>query len=86
MTFRKLSPHRRSTAQRMGKCVPEMKDIWVISSNPFGIIGALHVGIKVIWIDRSGKRWADRAAPGLEPTAIVNSLEKILHIMNDCTG
>ncbi|KAB8271248.1 HAD-like domain-containing protein [Aspergillus minisclerotigenes] len=76
----------RYLAQRVGKCVPEMKDIWVISSNPFDIIGALHVGMRVIWIDRSGKGWADRAAPGLEPTAIVNSLEEILHVIHDHTG
>ncbi|KAF7597507.1 hypothetical protein BBP40_003754 [Aspergillus hancockii] len=70
-------------AERVGK---DPSDIWVISSNPFDIIGALHVGMKVIWIDRSRQGWADLVSPGLEPTAIVDSLEKILDVVNDREG
>ncbi|KAE8150150.1 HAD-like domain-containing protein [Aspergillus avenaceus] len=72
-------------AQRVGKAPSEVNHIWLISSNPFDVAGALNVGMKVIWIDRPGLGWSDRVAPELKPTATVKSLREILDVIRDCT-
>jgi 2-haloacid dehalogenase len=52
--------------------------IWLISSNPFDIVGGMSVGLKTCWIDRMGKGWCDGlggvlfGAEGGNPTLVVN--------------
>lgn len=84
--IQRYKPSRASyqhLAQRMGKGPSEMKDIWVVSGNPFDIVGSRSVGTKAIWVDRAGKDWKDAVAPDLQPTAIVHSLE---HIVEEIVG
>jgi 2-haloacid dehalogenase len=45
---------------------------WLISSNPFDVIGAISVGMRAAWVRRSKEEIFDPW--GIEPTLIVNSL------------
>jgi len=55
---------------------------WLISSNPFDVIGAISAGMKSAWIRRSPEAIFDPW--GIEPTITVNSLleldNKIMHV------
>lgn len=64
--------------ERVGKELGQTNEVWLVSGNPFDVVGALRVGMNAIWIDRAGKGWQDAAAPEMEPTAIVRSLEQIV--------
>ena len=48
------------------------KNTWLVSSNPFDIIGAHACGMKTAWVQRSPKAVFDPW--GVEPTITVNSL------------
>eukprot|EP00445_Apocalathium_hangoei_P009460 CAMPEP_0203874908 /NCGR_PEP_ID=MMETSP0359-20131031/20535_1 /ASSEMBLY_ACC=CAM_ASM_000338 /TAXON_ID=268821 /ORGANISM="Scrippsiella Hangoei, Strain SHTV-5" /LENGTH=227 /DNA_ID=CAMNT_0050793697 /DNA_START=150 /DNA_END=833 /DNA_ORIENTATION=+ len=54
-------------------------DTWLVSSNPFDVIGAAHVGWKTVWMKRGGKPnyvfdpWPDAKGP----TAIVSSFKEL---------
>lgn len=67
-------------AKRLGKDQSEYKNIYLISGNPFDVVGARSVGMQAIWIDRGGNGWTDRMAQeeGLKPTEIVRSLQDVL--------
>lgn len=62
----------------MGKQESQMDQIWLISGNPFDVVGARSVGMQAIWVDRPNRGWQDAVAPGLRPSAIVHSLEQIV--------
>ncbi|KAJ5130775.1 uncharacterized protein N7515_006814 [Penicillium bovifimosum] len=70
-SYEHLARQTRKDPSQMGK-------LWLVSSNPFDIVGARHAGMQAIWVDRAGAGWKDAAAPGLQPTAIVQSLEYIV--------
>ncbi|CAP79332.1 (S)-2-haloacid dehalogenase [Penicillium chrysogenum] len=59
-----------------GPC--QMRKLWLISSNPFDIVGARSMGMNAIWVDRAGVGWKAAVVPDLQPTATVNSLEHIV--------
>lgn len=40
--------------------------VWLVSSNPFDVVGAKAVGIKTAWVDRGGRGWADQLMGGGE--------------------
>lgn len=65
-------------ARKTGKSESQMSQVWLISGNPFDVVGARSVGMNAIWVDRNGQGWKDAAVPELQPTAIVNDLEKIV--------
>lgn len=65
-------------AEKVGKKLSEMNELWLISGNPFDIVGARSMGMNAIWVDRAGKGWQDAVAPDLRPSAIVRSLEHIV--------
>lgn len=50
------------------------KSVYLVSSNPFDVTGAIAAGINAIWVDRSGKGWMDQLG---EPTHIVRGLDGI---------
>ncbi|KAL4807887.1 HAD-like domain-containing protein [Aspergillus unguis] len=66
---------------RTGKSSAQMSDIYLVSGNPFDIVGARAVGLNAIWVDRGGKGWTDQAVPNLKPTAVVNNLEEIVGVV-----
>lgn len=80
----RFKPTRNSymhLVERVGKDHSQMGEVWLISSNPFDIVGARNVGMNAIWVDRAGKGWQDACVPELQPTAIVHSLEQIMDEM-----
>lgn len=77
---KRFKPSRNSymhLAQKVGKNQSQMNEMWLISGNPFDIVGARSAGMNAIWVDRAGKGWQDACVPELQPTAIVHSLEQI---------
>ncbi|KAL5358031.1 HAD-like domain-containing protein [Aspergillus floccosus] len=70
-------------AQRVGKGPTELSDIWLVSGNPFDVIGARNVGLRAIWVDRARAEWKDQAMPSLHPTAIVHQLEEVADVINN---
>ncbi|EAW13290.1 haloacid dehalogenase, type II [Aspergillus clavatus NRRL 1] len=68
-------------ARKMGKSPQQMADLWLISANPFDIVGARASGLNAIWVDRSRRGWMDAAIPGLQPTAVVQELDEIVALI-----
>ncbi|KAI9725044.1 MAG: hypothetical protein M1812_000320 [Candelaria pacifica] len=50
-------------ARKVGK-EHEMSQIWLVSGNPFDIVGARNAGMQAAWVDRSGKGWTDELIEG----------------------
>jgi 2-haloacid dehalogenase len=68
-------------ATRTGRSVDK---IWLISGNPFDIVGATKCGLNAAWLDRAGRDWEDAAVPALRPRIIGRSLEEVLNsIINE---
>lgn len=61
----------------------EMADMWLVSGNPFDIVGARAVGMRAIWVDRAGNGWQDALEDGElgQPTEVVKSLEDVLGVV-----
>lgn len=55
-------------------------DAWLISSNPFDVIGAISAGMKGAWVQRSPEVIFDPW--GIEPTITVQSLTKLAGRIN----
>ena len=49
--------------------------MWLVSGNPFDVVGARAIGMQAAWVDRAGIGWQDRLS--LEPTVVVRSLEEV---------
>ena len=45
-------------ADKMGKGKSEldMSEVWLVSGNPFDVVGARAVGMQAAWVDRGGPR------------------------------
>jgi 2-haloacid dehalogenase len=54
-------------------------DMWLISGNPFDVVGARACGMQAAWVDRAGNGWQDKQ--GDQPTAIVQSLEELEQVV-----
>lgn len=65
-------------AETMGKAPSEMGQMWLVSGNPFDVVGARSCGMNAVWVDRANAGWHDAALPGVQPTAIVHSLEQVV--------
>jgi len=50
------------------------KSVYLVSSNPFDVTGAVAAGLSAIWVDRAGKGWIDQLG---EPTHIINGLDEL---------
>ncbi len=60
------------------------KQAWLISSNPFDVIGALTYGMQAAWVKRSDASLFDSWE--VSPTLTVSSLEKIGEDILNLTG
>lgn len=49
--------------------------MWLVSGNPFDVVGARACGMQAAWVDRAGNGWQDHLGQG--PTVIVQSLEEV---------
>ncbi len=56
--------------------VKKTKDTYLVSGNPFDIIGAQHTGIKGIWLNRTGKAVFD-PWQGVKPARTLSSLDAL---------
>ncbi|KAK3055952.1 hypothetical protein LTR09_003186 [Extremus antarcticus] len=73
-------------AEKFGKSAEnkeEMGEVWLVSGNPFDVVGARAVGMNAIWVDRAGNGWQDALMPGSwsGPTEIVRSLEEVVDVV-----
>jgi len=72
-------------AEKVHKSKAEMDRIWLVSGNPFDIVGARAVGLQAAWIDRAGKGWSDRlgdlASGG--PTLVVKGLDEVVKAIQE---
>ncbi|KIW28506.1 haloacid dehalogenase, type II [Cladophialophora immunda] len=65
-------------AQQVNK-VGEEDKLWLVSGNPFDVVGARSVGMQAAWVDRPGNGWQDRLGQG--PTVVVRSLEEVADVV-----
>lgn len=69
-------------ARKMGKGTDResMGSMWLVSGNPFDIVGARAVGMQAAWVDRSGAGWTDEIMQGElgKPTIIVKGLGEVV--------
>jgi 2-haloacid dehalogenase len=73
----------RFLAQKVDQVDQEDK-IWLVSGNPFDVVGARACGFNAAWVDRAGNGWQDRL--GKEPTVVVKSLEEVPDIIEKQAG
>ena len=66
-----------------GKSKEEMGEMWLVSGNPFDVVGARAVGMQAVWVDRGGKGWTDGLVQGGEgrPTAVVGGLGEVVEVV-----
>ena len=69
-------------AEKMGKGTSKqaMSEMWLVSGNPFDVVGARTVGMQAVWVDRGGAGWTDGLVRGEmgKPTVVVRGLEKVV--------
>jgi 2-haloacid dehalogenase len=58
-------------------------EVWLVSSNPFDVIGALAAGFKAAWVRRSSQAVFDPW--GVEPTAVIGSLGELAGLFRNST-
>lgn len=58
----------------------QIDDAWLVSSNPFDVLGALSHGMKTAWVKRSDKAIFDPW--GIEPTKTITSLTELNSVLN----
>ncbi|KAH7018111.1 uncharacterized protein B0I36DRAFT_335327 [Microdochium trichocladiopsis] len=60
----------------------DKRNVWVISANPFDVVGAKAAGLRAAWIDRAGKGWVDRLdemrVPSVTATGVDEAIKAIL--------
>ena len=61
----------------------EADNSWLISGNPFDVIGALQAGMKAAWVKRSPAAVFDPW--GIEPTLVVESLAGLVEAIKACS-
>jgi 2-haloacid dehalogenase len=55
------------------------KSVFLVSANPFDIVGASNAGLETVWVDREGAGWRDGLG---KPQHVVRSLEEALEVVN----
>jgi 2-haloacid dehalogenase len=74
--------------EKVGKTREQIGDVWLISANPFDIVGAGAVGIKAVWVDRGGTGWVDSLGEGEKgrPTVVVKGLDEVVDAVLKYSG
>ncbi|KAK1766428.1 hypothetical protein QBC33DRAFT_541024 [Phialemonium atrogriseum] len=58
-----------------------VREIWVVTANPFDAIGAKAAGLESAWVDRAGKGWIDRLGDvigGIQPTVVASGVDQAI--------
>lgn len=64
--------------QKLGRTAGDFEGIWLVSGNPFDIVGARLVGMNAAWVDRAGSGWVDSLGePDIEPSVIVKDIGEV---------
>ena len=92
-SIRKFKPapetyiHLAETVGQDALVAEQMASIWLISGNPFDIVGGRAVGMNAIWVDRAGTGWIDglQATERSQPTAIVRGLGEVVGVVKKAT-
>jgi len=68
--------HHLAETVGVGHSEEDMGRMWLVSGNPFDVVGARAVGMLAAWVDRGGAGWTDAMVEGESgrPTAIVKGL------------
>ncbi|KAL8761252.1 MAG: hypothetical protein Q9184_002613 [Pyrenodesmia sp. 2 TL-2023] len=79
---KKFKPHPDvyfHLAKKTGKGKEQMSEMWLVSGNPFDVVGAKAVGMKAVWVDRGGAGWVDGLIEGKEgrPDLVVRKLGEV---------
>lgn len=77
----------RHLGRKVGKEM-EMGDVWLVSGNPFDVVGANAVGMRTCWVDRSGVGWTDGLIDGERgrPTITVKGLNEVVESVERFTA
>ncbi|RYP14315.1 hypothetical protein DL765_006480 [Monosporascus sp. GIB2] len=51
-------------------------DVWVVSANPFDIVGARAAGLNAAFIDRAGKGWIDHLDEARVPSVVARGVDE----------
>ncbi|KAH9890796.1 haloacid dehalogenase [Xylariomycetidae sp. FL2044] len=51
-------------------------DVWVVSANPFDIVGARAAGMSAAFIDRAGRGWVDRLDEARAPSLVAKGVDE----------
>ena len=67
-------------ARKVGKSKDAMGEMWLVSGNPFDVVGARAVSMQACWVDREGKGWMDELVEGDtgRPTVVVKGLDEVI--------
>lgn len=54
--------------------------VWLVTSNPFDVVGARSAGLNSVWVDRSGNGWTDGLGQVVEatPSSIVGGVDEAI--------
>ena len=79
---KRFKPHPETyhdLARKVGK-EKSLSDIWLVSGNPFDVVGANAVGMRTCWVDRVGSGWMDGAVEGERgvPTVVVRGVDEVV--------
>ncbi|KAI0402288.1 haloacid dehalogenase [Xylaria palmicola] len=58
-------------------------DVWVVSANPFDVVGARAAGLQAAFIDRSGRGWVDQLYDAHVPSLIAGSVSEAVQYILD---
>jgi len=79
-------------AEKVGKGQGDMGSIWLVSGNPFDIVGARAVGMQAAWVNRAGGHhgkggWTDRLGDLTSggPTLVVSGVDDAVKQIKDWT-
>ncbi|KAI1763669.1 haloacid dehalogenase [Hypoxylon sp. FL1150] len=56
-------------------------DVWVVSANPFDVVGAGAAGLRAAFIDRAGKGWIDRLDDRRAPSVIASGVDEAIKLI-----
>ncbi|KAI4189138.1 MAG: hypothetical protein L6R41_001686 [Letrouitia leprolyta] len=67
-------------AEKVGKKREQMGEMWLVSANPFDIVGAKAVGMRTCWVDRGGGGWVDGLIEGEKgrPDLVMRGLGEVV--------
>lgn len=72
----------RYLARKVGMAGNE-DQMWLVSSNPFDVVGARCVGMQSCWVDRAGSGWQDQLISEVRPSAVVKGIHEVASLVRD---